>query len=478
MHRIRNSKSFEGTEDIETFIVNGQPAFTAVGPDYQANHNDSDYIYDRNGNIQTLNRKGNENSMMDELVYHYGEGDRSNLLKYVHDKQSDQLLFNNDVESQGPLGNDPNSENYKYDKIGNLVSDIIGDVQEIKWNIQGKVDEIIFESGAPNQSVNFTYDAAGNRLSKITTKQDGTTDVNIYVRDAQGNVLSQYGKSTTTNYNAAFAGRIAQKEVPLYGSSRIGLQKFFGREVFSGNTLSSFVSTKVGTENGSKKFELSNHLGNVLAVVSDKKRGFSDGTTASNYVDNYLAEVVSANDYFPFGMQMPSRSFDSPDYRYGFNGKEKDENGEWGETPYIDPDTGEEKVNILTHYDYGFRIYNPGIGRFLSVDPLTNEYPFLTPYQFASNSPIAGIDLDGLEFQSFHESNLRISDGQTWLTTARYNDLYGSSINSTGWKIRSTIRKDGLGNSYTGATLPVQINLIDLNDGPDTNPLSNQLRKN
>jgi len=48
-------------------------------------------------------------------------------------------------------------------------------------------------------------------------------------------------------------------------------------------------------------------------------------------------------------------------------------------------------------YDYGFRIYNPRLGRFLSVDPLSKSYPMLTPYQFASNSTIACIDLDGLE---------------------------------------------------------------------------------
>jgi muramidase (phage lysozyme) len=43
------------------------------------------------------------------------------------------------------------------------------------------------------------------------------------------------------------------------------------------------------------------------------------------------------------------------------------------------------------------RIYNPSLGRFLSTDPITKEYPELTPYQFASNTPIWGIDLDGLE---------------------------------------------------------------------------------
>jgi len=43
------------------------------------------------------------------------------------------------------------------------------------------------------------------------------------------------------------------------------------------------------------------------------------------------------------------------------------------------------------------RIYNPALGRFLSVDPITAQYPELTPYQFASNTPIESIDRDGLE---------------------------------------------------------------------------------
>ena len=82
-----------------------------------------------------------------------------------------------------------------------------------------------------------------------------------------------------------------------------------------------------------------------------------------------------------FCMQQPGRSYNSTEYAYGFNGKEKDDNGEFG----------------LTHYDYGFRIYNPALGKFLSVDPLTRGYPMLTPYQFASNQPIWAIDIDGLE---------------------------------------------------------------------------------
>ncbi|MBL7801496.1 MAG: RHS repeat-associated core domain-containing protein [Chitinophagales bacterium] len=78
---------------------------------------------------------------------------------------------------------------------------------------------------------------------------------------------------------------------------------------------------------------------------------------------------------------MPGRSYSSTAYKYGFNGKEKDD----------------EVSGTGNQYDYGFRIYNPRIGKFLSVDPLTKAYPWYTPYQFAGNKPIWAIDLDGLE---------------------------------------------------------------------------------
>ena len=47
--------------------------------------------------------------------------------------------------------------------------------------------------------------------------------------------------------------------------------------------------------------------------------------------------------------------------------------------------------------DYGMRVYDPRVGRFLSVDPLISEYPYYTPYQYAGNKPIWFVDLDGGE---------------------------------------------------------------------------------
>jgi hypothetical protein len=48
-------------------------------------------------------------------------------------------------------------------------------------------------------------------------------------------------------------------------------------------------------------------------------------------------------------------------------------------------------------YDYGMRIYDSRLGRFLSTDPLSAEYPWNSTYAFAENDVISAIDLDGLE---------------------------------------------------------------------------------
>ena len=47
--------------------------------------------------------------------------------------------------------------------------------------------------------------------------------------------------------------------------------------------------------------------------------------------------------------------------------------------------------------DAAFRNYDAQIGRFTQLDPLTWEFPELTNYQYASDEPIANVDMDGLE---------------------------------------------------------------------------------
>ncbi len=80
-------------------------------------------------------------------------------------------------------------------------------------------------------------------------------------------------------------------------------------------------------------------------------------------------------------MILPNRHDNTPAYRYGFQGQEKD-------------DEVKGEGNSL---NYTFRMYDPRVGRFFATDPLDGKFPYLSPYQFASNSPIMAIELEGLE---------------------------------------------------------------------------------
>ncbi len=130
---------------------------------------------------------------------------------------------------------------------------------------------------------------------------------------------------------------------------------------------------------------MSNHLGNVLCVVSDRKLPKALSPTP-NLVNNYVADVLSSTDYAAFGAPLSGRQYNSGTYRYGFNGKEND---------------NDVKGVVGSQQDYGLRIYDSRLGKFLSVDPLAKDYPWNSAYAFAENGPIENIDLDGGERKSY-----------------------------------------------------------------------------
>jgi RHS repeat-associated protein len=92
-------------------------------------------------------------------------------------------------------------------------------------------------------------------------------------------------------------------------------------------------------------------------------------------------------------MQIAERSetFATNGYRYGFNGKEQDN----------------EVSGEGNSYDFGARIYDSRLGRWMSTDPLSGKYPFASPYSFVLNTPIQAIDPDGQKvvFKSEKEAN-------------------------------------------------------------------------
>ena len=332
--------------------------------------------YDPNGNILTYNRNGNQTFAgtglnMDQLTYYYKPN--TNQLDHINDAVS-ASAYPNDIDAQS-------SGNYSYDAIGELVGDNASNISNITWTAYGKIKSIAKPHQSPSTvdtTISFTYDASGNRISKTETAGSSVTTT-WYVRDAQGNPLAIYAASSSVK-----GGDLILSERDLYGSKRLGLARS-AIDVAADSVPVVTSLPLLGWGNpgifvrGNKLFELSNHLGNVLATISDRHYGISsDGST----VDHFNPVVLDANDYYPFGSLEPGRTYDaSGAYRYGFNGKENDN----------------EVKGVGDEQDYGMRIYDPRVGRFLSVDPITDKYPALTPYQFASNTPLWGIDQDGLE---------------------------------------------------------------------------------
>jgi RHS repeat-associated protein len=389
--------------------------------------------YDANGNILTYLRNAangitaGSRLAMDNLAYTYkaGTNQLDNVADNIADAAASEYDKYNDIK-QGQANN-----NYQYDAIGNLISDQSEYITEIKWTVYGKIESIekAANNGKPATSIKYAYDAAGNRISKAIYENGNTTakTQTYYVRDASGNVMAIYEQGASIP--------LTQTEVLLYGSSRLGINNT--KIEVTGSMLQ--VSQGIATfTRGNKFFELSNHLGNVLVTITDKKlvvtpqgahctnggaynilnvtvRGTeatyvakqeinflpslfasttNDAFTA--YIDTNLplcvppdnmpsgsyfaADVVNANDYYPFGMIMPGRSFSTASgYRYGFNGKEKSDE------------------IASSDLDFGARIMDARLGRWLSVDPLANKYPSENPFCFVRNSPLLFKDVDGNE---------------------------------------------------------------------------------
>lgn len=224
-----------------------------------------------------------------------------------------------------------------------------GNIASIKWSVYGKILEITRwpTTNAPIQKIRFNYDAQGNRIGKIVELNSGAKSYIWYVRDAQGNMMATYEASGSSSNLSDLD--LSLTERPLYGGSRLGI---YQQDVnVDGGPADMSDSLAVKYYRGYRHYELSNHLGNVLATITDKKKGVDENS--NGIVDYYDADVTSAQDYYPFGMVMPGRNWSSSTYRYGFNGKENDN----------------EIKGTGNQQDYGMRIYDPRLGRFLSVDP-------------------------------------------------------------------------------------------------------------
>ena len=388
LNRIRSMDVFSVSNDND-FITNNSFVGSTL---YNNGAYATTYEYDLNGNLQYLTRKDHDGELMDDFEYHY-HGTKINRLLRVNEQDA-ELTSTTTVDVDIKDGQLPG--NYDYDAIGQLIKDDQESITNIEWTVTGKVKSIEFFN-KPN--LEFYYDAMGNRVMKVEGSLNEIYAIyTYYIYDASGNVISTYTRKTASRITLPNAtdkwidDDLSLSERFIYGSKRLGVDKKnkvlrskeYTIAIQSPNlylpTYTSRVDIVDHSENfdntlrevGSKYYELSNHLGNVLEVVTDRKVPNVSATF-------YESDIVSYSDYYPFGMLLPNRHESTNAYRYGFNGMEKD-----------DEVSGEGNS-----YDFGARIYDSRVGRWLSVDPLAHKLPQYSPYAYCFNSPIYFIDKDG-----------------------------------------------------------------------------------
>lgn len=91
--------------------------------------------------------------------------------------------------------------------------------------------------------------------------------------------------------------------------------------------------------------------------------------------------ILQVANYYPFGMEMAENGYENvlePENKFKYSGKELQDD--------LD----------LDWYDYGARMYDASVGRWMVIDPLAEAYNSTSPYTYVLNQPTQAIDPDGM----------------------------------------------------------------------------------
>jgi len=375
LNRLRAARAYTGLDENNTW--------DGVA-DAVANRYRSAYEYDANGNITGAARFDGSGNWYDWFAYKYQKNNARlmrNRLYQLNDLADQANAYVNEAGGAQDIGwtgdvpfdeEDPDMNtayNYGYDALGNLVRDDREHIEAIEWTVAGKVKAVDHATGE-GPDLAFGYGASGQRIMK-QVGQPGT-DAGAYrehyIRDAQGNIMATYRYTNETSVGVS----LLLNERPIYGSSRLGSYTKT-MQLYNAQAITSYPPPSSIIQRPHLRYELTDHLGNVAAVITGR-------LLPSQSLAPFEADLVSAQGYEPFGSLMPGRNYSAGSYRFGFNGKEKDDE--------VHNATG-------TSYDFGARLYDPRTGRWLAIDPEHARYAGISPYAFVANSPLILVDPDG-----------------------------------------------------------------------------------
>lgn len=290
--------------------------------------------YDRNGNITKLNRNGFTSALeMDRFVYNYHDG--TNKLDYVDDQATEDFESGGNPVYQDIKTGQATGE-YVYNQLGLMTHDKAED-NYIEYDAYNMPLKVYWDDSFSTLKAEYKYDEAGNRVQKTNYDNTGAWMTKThYLRDAFGGV-NETRLIENDNGNEV----LVQQDYTISGTGRIGYYS--------------------GTDS-EYRYELTDHLGNIRVSFKENQSGGLD--------------VLSATDYYPFGMEMPGRGLVSSDLASakGYQGlfAEKDRHLNW------------------TTFD--LRTYDSRLGRFHNVDPMKE---FHSPFMAMGNNPLSFIDPTG-----------------------------------------------------------------------------------
>ena len=231
---------------------------------------------------------------------------------------------------------------------------------------------------------------AGNRLKKVADRsgtsafnngfefKDGIDLPTEYEYDENGNLTKDLNKNITAiQYNCL---NLPSRVMFANGNSISYLYDAAGRKlrtvhVLEGDSVTTDYCGNVVYENGVPQILLT-EVGYVSLTDGKYHYYLKDHQGNNRVVVDEEGTVEEVNDYYAFGglMSTSSRQSVQP---YKYNGKELDRKGG------------------LDWYDYGARMYDAALGRFMKTDRFSEKYVSLSPYQYGANNPVNNIDVNG-----------------------------------------------------------------------------------
>jgi RHS repeat-associated protein len=258
---------YDGTSRLITADFNqySQGSFNkSAGLDFSM----SNLTYDANGNIGTMNRNGwvlGGSQPIDQLNYSYINGNgTSNRLQNVIDNSA-----HNSSTTPSTLGDfhysgakTSGNADYTYDANGNVTSDYNRGISSISYNYMDLPSVITFSNS--KGTISYIYDAAGNKLQKITTENNGSIPLN-------GNTYTS-SVTTKTTYDQG----VEYKTVSYSNPSLAALQctdKLQFLSVQTGRIRALYTNPADQNQLVGFAFDyfLKDNLGNVRMVLTDQQ---------------------------------------------------------------------------------------------------------------------------------------------------------------------------------------------------------------